>query len=71
MKRVGEKTSEKIDCLGIRKTGKVVYVHPAGRFYTVEFESLGGQFRESFTEVNYERSICRALPAAHHTPWSR
>ena len=53
MKRVGEKTSEKIDCLGIRKTGKVVYVHPAGRFYTVE--SLGGQFRESFTEVNYER----------------
>ncbi|WP_195308204.1 hypothetical protein [Flavonifractor plautii] len=55
MKRVGEKTSEKIDCLGIRKTGKVVYVHPAGRFYTVEFESLGGQFRESFTEVNYER----------------
>lgn len=28
MKRVGEKTSEKIDCLGIRKTGKVVYVHP-------------------------------------------
>lgn len=30
-------------------------VHPAGRFYTVEFESLGGQFRESFTEVNYER----------------
>lgn len=37
MKRVGEKTSEKIDCLGIQKTGKVVYVHPAGRFYTVEF----------------------------------
>ncbi len=55
MKRVGEKTSEKIDCLGIRKTGKVVYVHPAGRFYTVEFEFLVGQFRESFTEVNYER----------------
>ena len=55
MKRVGEKTCEKIDCLGIRKTGKVVYVHPAGRFYTVEFESPGGQFRESFTEVNYER----------------
>lgn len=55
MKRVGEKTSEKIDCLGIQKTGKVVYFHPAGRFYLVEFEFLGGRFRESFTEVKYER----------------
>ena len=55
MKRVGEKTSEKIDCLGIQKTGKVVYVHPAGRFYLVEFEFLGGRFRESFTEVKCER----------------
>ena len=52
MKRIGEKISEKVDCLGIRKTGKV---HPAGRFYTVEFEFLGGRFRESFMEVKYER----------------
>ena len=51
MKRVGEKTSEKIDCLGV---GKVVYVHPAGRFYIVEFTFPGGKFRESFTEVKYE-----------------
>lgn len=29
MKRVGEKTSEKIDCLGVQKPGKVVYVHPS------------------------------------------
>ena len=55
MKRIGEKISEKVDCLGIRKTGKVVYVHPAGRFYTVEFEFLGGRFRESFMEDKYER----------------
>ena len=44
MKRIGEKISEKVD-----------YVHPAGRFYTVEFEFLGGRFRESFMEVKYER----------------
>ncbi len=55
MKQVGEKTSEKIDCLGVQKPGKVVYVHPAGRFYTVEFEFPCGRFRESFTEVTYEK----------------
>lgn len=55
MKQVGEKTSEKIDCLGVQKPGKVVYVRPAGRFYTVEFEFPCGRFRESFTEVTYEK----------------
>lgn len=55
MKQVGEKTNEKIDCLGVQKPGKVVYVHPAGRFYTVEFEFPCGRFRESFTEVTYEK----------------
>ena len=55
MKQVGEKTSEKIDCLGVQKPGTVVYVHPAGRFYTVEFEFPCGRFRESFTEVTYEK----------------
>lgn len=55
MKRVGEKSSEKIDCLGVQKTGKVVYVHPAGRFNIVEFTFPGGKFWESFTEANYER----------------
>lgn len=55
MKRVGEKSSEKIDCLGVQKAGKVVYVHPAGRFYIVEFTFPGGKFWESFTEANYER----------------
>lgn len=29
-------------------TGKVVYVHPAGRYYTVEVEEDGRKYRESF-----------------------
>ena len=29
--------------------GKVVYIHPRGRFYTLEFAFPGGKFRESFT----------------------
>lgn len=29
-------------------TGKVVYVHPAGRYYTVEVEEDGRTYRESF-----------------------
>ena len=28
--------------------GKVVYVHPAGRFATLEFKGVKGNFRESF-----------------------
>lgn len=29
-------------------TGTVVYIHPKGRFYTLEFTFPGGSFRESF-----------------------
>jgi hypothetical protein len=29
-------------------TGTVVYIHPEGRFYTLEFNFPGGTFRESF-----------------------
>lgn len=29
-------------------TGTVVYIHPAGRYHTVEFEVAGGKIRESF-----------------------
>lgn len=29
-------------------TGTVVYIHPAGRYHTVEFEVSGGKIRESF-----------------------
>lgn len=31
--------------------GKVVYVHPQGRFHTVEFMTGGGAIRESFQGV--------------------
>lgn len=32
--------------------GRVVYIHPAGRFHTVEFELPGGPVRESFQGVS-------------------
>ena len=28
--------------------GKVIYIHPEGRFYTVEFSVRGGKVRECF-----------------------
>lgn len=31
--------------------GKVVYIHPKGRFHTVEFQTMGGPLRESFTGI--------------------
>ena len=30
--------------------GKVVWIHPAGRFYVVEFRLPGGTFCESFRD---------------------
>lgn len=30
-------------------TGTVVYIHPKGRYYTLEFTFSGGTFRESFS----------------------
>lgn len=33
------------------KRGKVVYVHPGGRFHIVEFEAGDSAVRESFTGV--------------------
>lgn len=29
--------------------GRVVYVHPEGRYATLEFEGVNGKFRECFT----------------------
>lgn len=29
-------------------TGKVVYIHPEGRYHTVEFDLPGGKVRENF-----------------------
>ncbi len=33
-----------------RLTGRVVWIHPAGRFYVVEFRLPGGTFCESFRD---------------------
>lgn len=32
--------------------GRVVYIHPEGRYHTVEFELGGGKVRESFLGVS-------------------
>lgn len=32
------------------QTGTVVYIHPKGRYYTVEFKIGDGKVRESYTE---------------------
>lgn len=51
--KVGQKRLEKIHYSnGFDRTlwtGEVVYVHPCGRFYTVEFEFRGERIRESYT----------------------
>lgn len=31
--------------------GRVVYIHPKGRFHTVEFSTMGGPIRESFSGI--------------------
>lgn len=32
-------------------SGRVCYIHPAGRYHTVEFQTRGGVIRESFQGV--------------------
>ncbi|OUQ76386.1 hypothetical protein [Flavonifractor sp. An100] len=32
-------------------SGKVVYIHPKGRYHTVEFDLPGGKVRENFPGV--------------------
>lgn len=54
MKRVGDKSTETVESIGRTLTGKVVYVHPLGRYYVVEFEFLRDKFRESFTGKTYK-----------------
>lgn len=36
--------------------GRVIYIHPKGRFHTVEFSTMGGPVRESFAGIM--RSEC-------------
>ncbi|MBR4291694.1 MAG: hypothetical protein IKT52_13820 [Oscillospiraceae bacterium] len=40
--------------------GKVVYVHPQGRFAVLEFKGVWGNFRESFPlEQLHPSSVCK------------
>ena len=46
------------------KEGKVVYIHPLGRFYTLEFKTMwGDSFRESrwFTEAEFAEGVREGL----------
>ena len=53
MKNIGEEVRKRLmmDCLTVTEyTGRVIYVHPSGRFYVAEFQLAGGTVRESFFE---------------------
>lgn len=54
MVKVGDKVTEAVGSIGRSLAGRVVYVHPQGRFYIVEFQVSGGSFRESFTEARFD-----------------
>lgn len=58
--KVGEKIAKPVEWVDLdgrsrshkkikSATGKVVYIHPKGRFYTLEFTFPGGSYRESFS----------------------
>ena len=46
--KIGDKVTERAETIGRTLTGVVVYIHPEGRYYTVEFKNGEGHFRESF-----------------------
>ena len=46
--RVGDKVTEIVETIGKTLTGMVVYIHPEGRYYTAEFRTDKGRFRECF-----------------------
>lgn len=54
MKPVGYKTTERTES-GRKTEGVIVFCHPKGRFYTVEFTTPKGKFRECYTDVRYEK----------------
>ena len=54
MVELGQKTREYLPELHQSLTGRVVYIHPERRYYTVEFEfGLGRSFRSCFTDTKY------------------
>lgn len=55
--KIGSRVRRKISCLTEKvdghnvsreEDGTIIYIHPAGRFYTVEFQLAGGTIRESY-----------------------
>lgn len=44
---IGDKQRVRLES-GITRTGTVVYIHPRGFYYTLEFERKFGKYRESF-----------------------
>ena len=52
---IGDRVSEFVEIHNRTMSGTVIYVHPKGRFYTVEFVGPTGEtFRECFTGVRYK-----------------
>ena len=45
---IGDSVTERVVSLDAMMKGKVVYIHPENRYYTVEFKGMFGSFRESF-----------------------
>lgn len=56
--KVGDKVTKTLEWVEVTKavkkrtkaTGRVIFVHPKGRFYTVEFQIGGGTIRETYTD---------------------
>lgn len=44
---IGDKQRVRLES-GLTRTGTVVYIHPFGFYYTLEFECKFGKYRESF-----------------------
>lgn len=45
---LGDTVTRHIEATNRKATGKVVYIHPEDRYYTVEFDLGLYKFRESF-----------------------
>lgn len=45
---LGDTVTRHIEATNRKATGKVVYIHPKDRYYTVEFDLGFYKFRESF-----------------------
>lgn len=46
--KIRDKVTERAETISKTLTGVVVYIHPEGRYYTVEFQNGESRFRESF-----------------------